>query len=97
MHDWVLLSVLFEWEARRVTLSFDRYESNEILVANSVVDLHISQLNEWGPSVCVNKVNGPIAIDSGLHSLEIQMQSGDVIKIVAQSFQMPAAKSTPAA
>lgn len=89
MHDWVLLSVLFEWSAGRVTLSFDRYESNEILVANSVVDLHVPQLKPWGRSVCVNEVKGPIAIDNGLHSLEIEMQSGDVIKIVAKSFEMP--------
>lgn len=89
MHDWVLLSIVFEWAIGRATLSFDRYRSNEKLVANSVADLHVPQLNEWGPSVCVNEVKGPIVIDSGLQSLEIEMQSGDVIKIVAKSFEMP--------
>jgi hypothetical protein len=96
MHDWVLLSVLFEWEAGRLTISFDRYEGKETLVANSVVELQVPQLNEWGPSICVNRVNGPIVIDKGLHSLEIEMQSGDVVRIVAQSFQMPAARPPPA-
>lgn len=89
MHDWVLLSVLFEWVTGRVTLSFSRYKSDEVLVANSVVDLHVPQRKGWGPSVHVNTVKGPIAIESGLHALEIEMQSGDVIKIVASSFEMP--------
>jgi hypothetical protein len=89
MHDWTLLSVLFEWKAGQATLSFRSHAGNRILAARSVVDLHVSQFKEWGPSVSVNEVKGPFDMDNGLQSIEIEMQSGDIIKIIAASFQMP--------
>ena len=89
MHDWTLISVVFEWDVGRVTLSFKSHEGSKTLVAHSVVDLRMSQFNEWGPSVSVNTVKGPFTADNGLHSIEIEMQSGDTIKITASSFQMP--------
>ena len=90
MHDWTLLSILFEWGTGRVTISFRNSKSAPAsLVAESVVDLHVPQLNEWGPSVSVNKVIGPSAIGKGLQTLEIEMQSGDLIRVVAASFQLP--------
>ena len=89
MHDWTLLSVLLEWNAGRATLSFKSHAGNETLVACSVTDLRVPQFNEWGPSVSVNKVRSPSATDNGLQSIEIEMQSGDIIKIIAASFQMP--------
>jgi hypothetical protein len=89
MHDWIFLSVVFEWASGRATLRFRSALGEEALVASSVVDLHVPQLNEWGPSVSVNAVKGPFSTNDGRRSLEIEMQSGDVITIVAQSFQMP--------
>jgi hypothetical protein len=89
MHDWTLLSVLFEWKTGQVTLSFDTHAGDRSLVARSVVDLQVSQLKDWGPSVSVNEVKGPLTTDNGFQSVEIEMQSGDIIKIIAASFQMP--------
>ena len=89
MHDWTLLSVLFEWNSGRVTISFKSHAGMEVLIAHSVVDLHVSQLNEWGPSVSVNEVRGPFTTTTALQSLEIEMQSGDVLKVTAKSFEMP--------
>jgi hypothetical protein len=89
MHDWTLLSVLFEWKAGQATLSLRSHEGDRVLVAHSVVDFHVSQFKEWGPSVSVNEVKGPFTTDQGLQSIEIEMQSGDIIKIIAASFEMP--------
>jgi hypothetical protein len=90
MHDWTLLSILFEWGAGRVTLSFRNSGLEPAsLVAASVTELHVPQLNEWGSSVNVYKVIGPSPTEKGLQGLEIQMQSGDLIRIVAASFQLP--------
>jgi hypothetical protein len=89
MHDWTLVAVLFEWETAQVTVSFSSHTGSPVLVARSVVDLRITQSNEWGPSVSVNKVKGPFDTDNGLQSIEIEMQSGDIIKIIAASFEMP--------
>ena len=89
MHDWTLLSVLFEWGNGQTTLSFKNQSGDEVLVAHSVVELHLTQFNEWGPSVSVSEVRGPYDMDNGLQSIEIEMQSGDVVKVTAKSFQMP--------
>jgi hypothetical protein len=89
MHDWTLLSILFEWNSGRVTVSFKSHVGTEVLIAHSAVDLNIPQHNEWGPSVSVNEFRGPFATGAALHSLEIEMQSGDVLRIIAKSFEMP--------
>jgi hypothetical protein len=90
MHDWGLRSVLFDWKTGRVTLSLRWDGSDKMLVARGVTDLHVPQLKDWGPSVHVNGVKGPTAtIDGGQQILEIEMQTGDVIRIVAASFEIP--------
>src|SRR5215467_10914135 len=90
MHDWTLVSILFEWKSGCVTLDFRTDASKSAkLVAHGVSELHVPQLNEWGPSVSVNKLFGPSGRVSGRHELEIEMQSGDRIRIVAASFDFP--------
>ena len=90
MHDWTLLSVHFEWKGGRVTLAFRTDGSKSVkLIAHDVFELHVPRLNEWGPSVSVNKVLGPSDGASGRRELEVEMQSGDRIRIVAASFDFP--------
>jgi len=43
----------------------------------------------WGPSVSINKCDGPVAQESGGFRLVIEMQSGDEIELVARQFDMP--------
>jgi len=91
MHDWPLLSISVEWEAGRVELTFKTHARGLVsLLAEGVTELHVPRQQPWGPSDCVNKVKGPSATNGGLQTLEIQMRSGDCIRIVAVSFQMPA-------
>jgi hypothetical protein len=89
MHDWTLLSAVFEWDSGKVIITFKSHSGTEVLVAHSAVDLHVPQLKEWGPSVSVNEVRGPLAAGEALQSVEIEMQSGDVLSITAKSFDMP--------
>jgi hypothetical protein len=89
MHDWTLLSVVFEWSDRKVIVNFKSHRRVEILVAHSVVDLHVPQTNAWGPSVSVNEVRGPLVRSDSFQTVEIEMQSGDVLSITAKSFEMP--------
>lgn len=90
MHDWTLISILFEWESGRVTLEFrtDGAKTAKV-VAHEVSELHIPRRNEWGPSNSVNKVRRSSDVASGHRELEIEMQSGDRIRIVAASFDVP--------
>jgi len=89
MHDWTLLSILFEWTTGRATLSFQNNRSETVsLVADAVADIQIPRLHEWGSSASVNKMIGP-TLKGELQVIEIQMQSGDTIRLVASSFQLP--------
>jgi hypothetical protein len=91
MHDWTLLSISLEWENGATVLSFRRNGPQLVSVrAEGVSNLVIPRLNEWGPSVSVNEVRGPEKDLAGQQTLEIEMQSGDVIKITAMSFAFPA-------
>jgi hypothetical protein len=95
MHDWTLVSILFEWKSECVTLEFKTHRSNSAkLTANGVSELHVPRLNNWGPSVSVNGVLGPSDGPSGRRELEVEMQSGDRIRIVAASFDFPQASDT---
>ena len=90
MHDWTLLSIVYDWKSGQVALQLRRGGSEFVSVAAmGVIDLHVPQRKEWGPSVSVNEVRGPIAEPRGKQVLEIEMQSGDVIRIVASSFNFP--------
>jgi hypothetical protein len=92
MHDWTLVSILFEWKSGGATLEFRTDASKSAtLTAHGVSELHIPRLNEWGPSVSVSEVFGPTDRGSGRRELEIEMQSGDRIRIVAASFDFPPA------
>jgi hypothetical protein len=95
MHDWTLRSVILEWKEARVTLLLESHAGDEAVVATGVADLHVPRIEEWGPSVSVNHATGPLATEDGLQCLEIEMQSGDVIRIVASSLQMPATFDHP--
>ena len=89
MHDWTLVSILFDWKSARVTLSLRKAGPELVsIIAEDVIELHVPQLREWGPSVSIDKVKNPIEM-KGRRKLEIEMQSGDVITIVASSFIFP--------
>src|SRR6266446_715066 len=90
MHEWVLLSIVFDWKLGRLTFSFDTYQAGVVaLVAEGVVDLHVPQMKPWGPSVHVNEVRQPPAGPRKRRKLEIEMQSGDIITVTATSFVIP--------
>ena len=73
MHEWVLLSIVFDWKSGRLTFSFDTYQAGVVaLVAEGVVDLHVPQTKPWGPSVHVNEVRQPPAGPRKRRKLEIE-------------------------
>src|SRR5262249_35831642 len=96
MHEWILLSIAFEWEAGRLALTFDTHPAGIVkLVAEGVVDLYVPQAKPWGPTVHVKGVRQLPARAKHRGKLEIEMQSGDIIKITAASFVFPAAAYGP--
>ena len=51
-------------------------------------ELSVPRTFPWGPSVSVNTVEGPVKQENGLAVLSMEMQSGDLIRIVARSFDL---------
>ncbi len=93
MHDWTLVRVSFEWGRGVVTLDLLDAQSRPVsLLAEQVSLLHVPQLSEWGASISVNRVTGPLPISAGKYKMEIEMQSGDVIAIEAGLFILPSAQ-----
>jgi hypothetical protein len=90
MHDWTLLSIVVEWMKGIVTITFDTSEYNQVtLTAEELVELVIPKHNEWGESVSVNRVRGPVQLENGNFHLALEIQSGDTISLEAKSIQMP--------
>ncbi|MGZ5051436.1 MAG: hypothetical protein ACXWF8_18745 [Methylobacter sp.] len=90
MHDWTLLSIVVEWMKGIVTITFDTYEYNRvILIAEGLIELVVPKHDEWGESVSVNKVQGPVKLKNGNYHLALEIQSGDTITLEARSIQMP--------
>lgn len=90
MHDWRLVSILIDWGKGIVTITFKDCKSKEVtLVASGFTDLHIPKQEKWGESISVNRMAGPILLESGNYYVELEIQSGDKLYLEAKSIQVP--------
>jgi hypothetical protein len=83
-HDWTLVDVVFEWARASVTVALDGPSSRCVLLAEEVSLLEVPRENPWGRSVSVNSLSIADMPDRGGQYLEIEMQSGDVIRVNAK-------------
>lgn len=91
MHDWTLVRIRLDWRDARVTIELeDSTFTVRRLIAEGVRELRVPKANEWGPSVSVNEVSEIEAEHGQGRCLRIEMQSGDVIQIVAERIALPA-------
>lgn len=91
LHDWTLIGIGFEWHAGRVVVELeDNALARRTLTAESVSLLDVPQDKPWGPSVSVNEAVETQTGSGDGRCLQIEMQSGDVIRIYARSFIYPA-------
>jgi hypothetical protein len=89
MHDWILVDIVYNWGDGNCRLQFRNQSSVDCYIyARKVIKLVVPRNEEWGHSNSVNKLIGPI-LDTCGRKLEIQMQSGDVIVICAEKFELP--------
>lgn len=94
MHDWTLISIKIEWAHGRAQIEL-RNPASEVAVirAEGLIDLQVPRVQGWGPSVSVNQVSGPSSVEGGKQLL-VEMQSGDVIKLVASAIFLPPNRPT---
>ena len=89
MNDWTLIDICYIWEKSECILKFKNSASIiEVIKATNVTDLHIPFVSDWGASVSVNDVIGAKKINVAF-TLQIEMQSGDLIKLVANVINIP--------
>lgn len=89
MHDWTLIDICYIWKQSECIVKFKNSASiTKVIKATNVTDLHIPHISDWGSSVSVNEVVGPEKINDAL-TLKIEMQSGDIIKLVADVINIP--------
>jgi hypothetical protein len=93
LHDASLIGVQFDWAAG--TCTFEIAQSSSVdceLKFTHVSELIIPRLEPWGPSVSINSVRA-----SSQNAFEIELQSGDVVRVQASSwaFSCREAKSAP--
>lgn len=89
MHDATLESMELYWASGEAVLRIrtgDPTHPQCVVVASAVRWIGCDRHLPWGFSVSINEVRGPVAVGDDASVLEIEMQSGDLIRIEAASF-----------
>ncbi|KHT14765.1 hypothetical protein [Pectobacterium brasiliense] len=90
MHDWTLLSLLVDWGEGTLVIKLLNNKSEPVVIkANGVKLLNIPKSDEWGESASVNEVIEFDRNPYGFERIKIEIQSGDVIEIVAEEILFP--------
>jgi hypothetical protein len=90
LHDATLERVVLLWNKdARAELSFRLDHRTITVIASGVTNLTCPHENPWGPSVSVNALRGPFdacEVRDGVRRIEVEIQSGDTIRVDAKSF-----------
>ena len=87
-HDAILKEMNIIWENGSALITFhlnEAYAKEDNLMVISIaniIDFHLPRLLPWGESIYVNEVS----YNESEKKIEIEMQSGDVIEILAKDF-----------
>lgn len=91
LHDATVQQIRFCWQEAVCTLQLSTTEDGErFLVFSGVTDLHIPKEQPWGPSVSINAGR-----QVGLNRFEIELQSGDVLRVQAKEWKFFEDEPTP--
>jgi hypothetical protein len=85
LHDASLLSIEINWAAKTTKVTFKTHPDNIVyLVTSGTRQVEVPHAEPWGPSISVNEVRETEGAEISI--IEVEMQSGDTIKIEACSF-----------
>jgi hypothetical protein len=90
LHDAILESCELQWSSGELILRIrtgDATHPRCTIVASAVHRLACDRQLPWGFSISINRMIGPV-IEHDASVLEIEMQSGDVIRIEASTFDL---------
>lgn len=88
MHDWNLESLIINWQESSLLIILINNESMPYnIFATGIKSIFIPKWNSWGESISINTFD---MIDDGQYKIvEIEMQSGDIIKVISDNVTMP--------
>jgi len=92
-----LYLITVDWESGTVRIRLSWESEQHDLVATGLRNLKLPHEFPWGPSNWINKLIGLEEIYGGQLRLGIEVQSGDVIEIVAEKFNLPPDRPMPEA
>ncbi|WP_437314968.1 hypothetical protein [Sorangium sp. So ce385] len=89
LHDATLETIELRWASGDVRLrvrTVDAEQPQLVVVASSVRRMECERQLPWEFSASINEVRGPFPAEGELARVEIEMQSGDVLRIEAVDF-----------
>lgn len=89
MHDWTLVSIYVDWAKSFARIDLLSNEGQRQIIVRGLSNLRIPKENPWGPSVSINRCKGPIAMTGTKKRFSIEIQSGDILEIIAEEFDLP--------
>lgn len=88
MHDWTLVSLFVNWKESSLIIKLLNNNSLPVdVVLEGIKSVSIPKWDEWGESISINTFN--VIDDSTYKTMEIEMQSGDIIKAIAENISIP--------
>ena len=92
MHDWTLKNIEVTWQSGTVRLDLVCSPgATKCLTARGLIELVVPRPQEWGPSESIMSSVGPLRLSDNSQRLELLMQSGDTLLIIARDITMPSA------
>ncbi|MGN6111297.1 MAG: hypothetical protein ACTHU0_39740 [Kofleriaceae bacterium] len=91
LHDATLESLELRWSSGDVVMrvrTSDPTHPRRVVLASAVRRVRCDREMPWGFSASINEVRGPMAAGDDVSVLEIEMQSGDLIRIEAGAFRL---------
>lgn len=85
LHDKTLISLNLDWGARELRMRVGKWPNGGWeIVATGLIQLDCARRDPWGPSELVLDVLGPVPLVDGVVGLEVQLQSGDLLRLEAR-------------
>jgi hypothetical protein len=86
-HDFTLVRVTVDWADGVVTFELLGPNDQTTLRANGLRRLALPREQPWGRSVSINEFELVEVPGGGLWSAQFEMQSGDLIEVICESFE----------
>ena len=89
-HDATLTGISLDWPTKTVDLAVEIEERGTVHIkCRGFVRVIVPREEPWGPSVSINGISEPAKHEIGIWALRVEMQTGDMIEILAESFELP--------